>query len=520
MSRHLPEQKSIETILARLRTRQRMRNVASSAVRGALAGGIAAVMTSVAAIVAGAEWTTSALWTSPAAIPVGLLVGAVVGALLRIDTLEIARALDRAAGSEDRFASAVDLAQHHRAARVRLVLDDALERVSGTSESAALPLRAPRELKWLPAPVVALALLLIFAPQPGTAAQDLPVPELSPEDWAALHDDLRQELDELDKPESDEERALAEELEKLAELLKENPEKKDALAAIARLRDQIENQRKNLGSPDVSMRQAAAAMQSSQALAKFAALLSMGDYQAAAQELEKLAEELKNSETQLSAEDFEAMADDFERLTAELSQSDQLAADARQCAGAASRMNRQELSDALKRLSESMKRNADKMRQSDKLCRSQSMLDRLQKKLSCKNQGECKKCGNGKCNGDGNCSGAFVKRSDKKGGLKAGWGTAPQWTGGKLSDQAETRMPELDDARESSGQQNVFSVVSPDEKARSAQDAKELYADMVRKAEADLMLETAPPAYREYLKRYFVSIRPADSAPADADAGE
>jgi len=46
----------------------------------------------------------------------------------------------------------------------------------------------------------------------------------------------------------------------------------------------------------------------------------------------------------------------------------------------------------------------------------------------------------------------------------------------------------------------------------------------VQKAEADLDLDSVPVAYREFLRRYFNSIRPQEAAkapdePADAAAG-
>jgi hypothetical protein len=112
-----------------------------------------------------------------------------------------------------------------------------------------------------------------------------------------------------------------------------------------------------------------------------------------------------------------------------------------------------------------------------------------------------------------------VKRSDKKGGLRAGWGTASRWDGGKLHESQEQRLPVLAETPENSGELSVTPTISPDERAASAQEFKEIYANMVRKAEADLELETVPAALRDYLRRYFVAIKPADEA-ATPKSGE
>jgi hypothetical protein len=75
------------------------------------------------ALVLGAVALACTLLTSGAA--------ALAGAILPVNNLHLARALDRAASSEDRFASAVQLADHHRRERAKLVVDDALGRVRG-----------------------------------------------------------------------------------------------------------------------------------------------------------------------------------------------------------------------------------------------------------------------------------------------------------------------------------------------------------------------------------------------------
>src|SRR5262249_51908622 len=153
---------------------------------------------------------------------------------------------------------------------------------------------------------------------------------------------------------------------------------------------ELEKKAQALGSHDVSMRQAAQSMRSSAALSRFAAALRAGEYATAATELESLADQLKDNQLALSAEEFENAASDLENLSKELDKNQELNEACRSAANAASRMNRAELSNALKKMSQCMKRNCQNLRKCDSLCRSRSMLDELAKRLS-----QCKGCKNG-----------------------------------------------------------------------------------------------------------------------------
>ena len=500
------EQASMDEILSHLRRRQRRLRALQHAIQGLLYGTVAALgITAMAAILQSA-WLQTEPWLALLSIPAAVVLGMLIGLLRPVDTLRIARALDHAAGSEDRFASAWQLSSHHRRARAELVMQDALSRVSQTPSDTAVPLRAPGELKWLPLPGLALAILLWLAPGPRLSADVVAPPEVTPEEWSDLHDELRQQLDKLPKPQTDDERNIADRLEELASLLKKDPTKKEVLAKIASLQTDLENRRQNLGTRDVSMRQAARSLRSSASLQSFASMLRQGDYRKAAEELRKLAEQLRENTLRLSATDFEAMATDFDSLALELAAHEQLSQSCRDCAGAANSMNRDKLAESLTRLSSCLNNNCDDLKRCDCLCCTTSLLDQFKRRLC-----NCGRCG--KCGGSGS---AFVMRSNRKGGLRAGWGTADNWAGGALSKEHEQRLPVLAETRERTGSSSAFAVVSKEERARSAQAYRELYADLVQKAEADLALESVPVAYREFLRRYFVAIRPPEET-SDSD---
>ena len=257
-------------ILAQLRRRQRLLRALQHSGQGLLYGTIIALGIATLATILRSEWLQTEPWIALLSIPAAAVVGTIIGLLRPVDTLRIARAMDRAAGSEDRFASAWQLTSHHRRIRAGLVMEDALTSVRQTRGDSAVPLRAPRELKWLPLPGLALVLLFWLAPGPQLSADVVAPPEVTPQEWADLHAALREQIDELPKPQTDEENETADQLDKLATLLKKNPAKKDVLAQIAKLQADLRSRREKLGTRDVSMRQAARALRSSTTLQRFA----------------------------------------------------------------------------------------------------------------------------------------------------------------------------------------------------------------------------------------------------------
>ena len=266
------------------------------------------------------------------------------------------------------------------------------------------------------------------------------------------------------------------------------------------------------------MQRAAANLRSSPALQPFASQLKSGEYAKAADALEQLAEKLTKDPAAMSAEDFEAAAADLDRMANDLNSHPELGNACKQCANAAGAMNRDKLADAFKRFGRTLRKNGDSLKQSDRMCRACDMLDRLKNRM---NQCEsCKSCKDGNCNKPG-CStcNRFVRQSNRKGGTKAGWGTADKWQGGNLGRGSDQRVPNLVEPQQQPGESTSYQVVSKDERAESALDYKQVYAEMVKKAEADLALESVPLTYRDYLRRYFMAIRPQEDEKRDAEAG-
>src|SRR5438874_814350 len=117
--------RSVEGVLSALRLRSRGMHALSDALRGLVYGSISTVVIAGMRIALGAGWMHNSPWRVLSCIPIFALVAALVGALRRIDDLPLARALDRAAAGEDRFASALQLGEHHRRSRAQLIVEDA-----------------------------------------------------------------------------------------------------------------------------------------------------------------------------------------------------------------------------------------------------------------------------------------------------------------------------------------------------------------------------------------------------------
>src|SRR5262249_24625936 len=124
---------TMDDVLARLRQRQRIRHAVDLLLRGLLYGAVLAAVVAGVGLATRGAWMQAAPWRVIWIVPIVAAAAAGVGFMRRVDVLPVARALDRAASGQDRFASALQLAGHHRKGRARLVIEDALTAVGGVS---------------------------------------------------------------------------------------------------------------------------------------------------------------------------------------------------------------------------------------------------------------------------------------------------------------------------------------------------------------------------------------------------
>ncbi|MBI3454626.1 MAG: hypothetical protein HY002_02400 [Candidatus Rokubacteria bacterium] len=97
----------------------------------------------------------------------GLLAGLMYGVLLRVPPGDAARLADRRFGLHDRLATALELLGSREGGPLAgFVIGDAAEYVAGLDLRRAVPWRWPREVRFLPVPVLALAVLPYLPPLP------------------------------------------------------------------------------------------------------------------------------------------------------------------------------------------------------------------------------------------------------------------------------------------------------------------------------------------------------------------
>lgn len=506
MSNRNNTQDEVHAILAGLRVRKRGLNAVRLAAHGALAGAVLGCFAAFVLRLLADSGPVTLLAMAVATAALTTLVGAVIGGLRRVSDLGLARALDAAASSEDRFASAVELASHPRRERVRLVVDDAVSRVRSVPSSKVFPSVVPRPVKWLPVPALALALIAAF-PVASPSARASEEPDIAADQWLQLEKEFREELAKLPEPKTAEERETQRDLEELADRLGDKPGLKDAYKRIAEISDRLAEKLGDSGTLARELSKAGAAAGASRSLKSLASSLKQRQFDRAAGEASDLADQLGDPKNSLDAQEMEAIASDMQRMAEQMSHDQEMRDSCRDCSNAASSMNQKELSQAMKRLSEQLKRCSEQCNKSSGMCKRSDALSELKRRLSsCSSQ--CQ----------GSKPGESLVRSDRpgaKGGLKPGWGTAAAWNSGALSGQGGAHAPDVAEVMESQGENAAIKAVSADEKARSGSRYAEMYAEFVRKAEADLELETVPPAHREFLRRYFNAIRPSESAPAE-----
>ncbi len=128
----------------------------------------------------------------------GLLVGFGYGLTLRVPPADLARLADRTFALHDRLATALELLDGRAASPLAgFAIRDAVARAAGLELRRAVPWRWPRELRFVPVPVLALAVLPYLPP--------LPVPEelfppLTPAEEPAKEPEKAQAPQVADRP--------------------------------------------------------------------------------------------------------------------------------------------------------------------------------------------------------------------------------------------------------------------------------------------------------------------------------
>ena len=192
----MPHPETLDRLVRRVATQVRRRRIEHYALRGAFWGSLLSVLL-LAFKGPLAEW---ALPSAMGALGVGVLAGALWGALKRTSVADAARLADRAWGLEDRVATAMDwVGRPERPPLVDALIADTLRRIERLEPRKAARRVIPRDGRFLPIPL-ALVVVLMLAPA-------IPVPSGRLPDFSVAGEEEQQEaragsplMDERSRP--------------------------------------------------------------------------------------------------------------------------------------------------------------------------------------------------------------------------------------------------------------------------------------------------------------------------------
>ncbi|TWT99009.1 hypothetical protein Pla100_21770 [Neorhodopirellula pilleata] len=478
---------TIESLLASVSQRIRLRNVGHWASVGLAAGCfVALIVACISVAVAPVSWMV---------LPVVMLAfasaGALVGALVPVPSSVTARLVDQHYQLKDRTISGLQFQCDADPVRL-LQADDARRHLSQINPQACVPITANRPALYSAASmlVIATALLGLARPPLDSGIDAMPVAlavDQADDLRETMLDELEQLKENIDQPELDE---LTEKLDDLIEELeKESMDERDMLATLSQMEQAIQSAREamQLEMTDAQMQALAAAIEPSEAMKAAAAAMKEGDYDKASEKLEKI------DPADLSDKERRAVADNLKKFLSKLPAGKQ-----GKLSGAAEQMQAGLESKNLSECKDGMCKLAG-------LCKSQSQCKKIGECMACQlnKLSQCKsQCRGGK-NGGNNAS--------KSNSPKNSWGRGAT---GKANDGEATRLDATRNQEQLTGQQgdgpSESEVIAAPE---GEQDAARLYANQYQKfrnqAEAVLDSEPLPLGHRETVRQYFENIRPS-----------
>jgi hypothetical protein len=291
-------------------------------------------------------WAIAAFFVDPAVtgllalavVAAALLAGAAAASLVPVDEVAVAKRYDDLVGTKDLLSSSLELdggADPRQAAFVAAVREDAARATGRAGERELYPRALPRHVRLVPLAVVA-ALAGAFV-----RWQAMPEPdEISPAVAAALKDSAAWIEDlanrDKDQPLSELRADAIERMKSLAEVLrKEDTDKLQAMAELARLASQLDKERKDLEARKLELEKNAAKLARGEDMQDARRDMDAGRYREAANKVKKkiedlekkLKEAIEKKAGKLEIEKLQKEIDKLKELLAELEQLDALGHD-------------------------------------------------------------------------------------------------------------------------------------------------------------------------------------------------
>lgn len=474
-------------------------------------------------------------WDAKLAVAAGVAAfgAAFVWTMLRVPALDrVARWLDRAGGTHDRFLTALDFSQEESGTGLRtLAVSECTSYIERTDFSTHARLRRPSRLGWIIVPFVALALLQWEARtsfeqrrRQSSAARD------AVEDSARKLEALARKAEQTnDEAKSEELRKLAEELRKRAERLRAEAKdpadaEKAALREISELEQLVREMQKQPAAAQ-ELQELAKALQQNEKTRAAADAMKNGDLAKAAEELEKSLRELAANKDERTPE---AVKQALEAALKHLAEQQKLSEQMQQLSqqmkqGADGGKTLQKLAEALRKMGGGKGQNIPPSPGGRPLTvqEMKALLAALQNMKAGEGPEQPQNQGS---QGQGL---ATVESFGPPDGDKPGQQGDPLKPSGKPgseNDKGTTENPFGDDAtatgKQASSQQLAGRLgegetlqqflPSAGDASRSNRRYKELYQAMAPAAEDAVLQENIPIGSRFFIKRYFESIRPKE----------
>jgi len=477
----------ISVALTAVRRRQQLLFALKCAGYGLLTSAVLGVLAGINRLLFDASLTLGGIALLFAAGPV---LGVLVGFIIRRSWSAAATAVDTHYELKDRTISALEFSSAASGDVLReLQIDDAAEHLTQLQPAEVIPFRWPKALGLATATTIVAAGLLFWPRAASTVNADPaePLPGV-----LAAADIIQDEIDELEDFAKDVE---DEELQRLVDELREDVEAmqkpdvdvKEALVAISEMQEQLQalQAEYNEALVDSHLQSLGSAMMAATSLQAVGQPLEVGDFEKAELKLDEL------QKAELTHREKKAVSENMRKV-----------ATAMQDSGLG------QLSEAVSETTEGLgSGDAGKTSKGGKKIKRLLKRHRLRKKLNkmllskCKALGECK----GMCKG-GNPNTGLAKKSTKP-SLSWGLGTHGELDGQGTEITSNRNLEEITGTA-GEGPSDVEVTTSPEGREQAGRSYREVFQEYQKLSEEVLDAEPIPLGHRQTIRRYFELIRP------------
>lgn len=449
----------------------------------------------------------------------GPILGMLVGLAWRRNWSAAAAAVDASYRLKDRTVTAVQFLQQPEATPLEaLQICDAEEHLAQVEAVKVVPIRWPREWPYAVASLCLAVGLLVWPQKSQELRAGLPTPHAG---IVAIAEEIEEDLDELEEiaeeEQSEELKLLVAELREQAEEMKQpKVDVREALAKISEMQAAIAEQQAqyNEALVDAQLEALGGAMLAAEALTAAGQSLQAGQFETAAQKLEKL------EKVELEERDAKAAAEQLKKVARSMEEAGlgQLSGTVSETADGLGDCHSGKICQGAKKLARLLRRH-DVRRKINKILSAESDKLSVCKAACAACAGTCRLCG-GSCQG-GQCQGMGRKNSLAEGANPQvrknptqswGKGTSGAVYGDQTKLASQRELLEIT-GEMGDGPSEIETSNSPEGREQAQRGYREVYQEYRKLSEAVLESEPIPLGHRQTIRRYFELIRPEQGEP-------